>query len=155
MWGAMSDGRGFGLAWLAVAIALALHVTDEALTGFLNVYNPTVLALRGRIPWLPLPVFRSEIWLAGLVAGILLLIALSPVAFRGSRWLRPIGYALAALMLANAVGHILGTIAGRTVAEVRFPRPMPGSYSSPLLAAASVWLLVSLWRTREQAQAST
>jgi hypothetical protein len=151
----MSDGRGFGLAWLALAIALALHVTDEALTGFLNVYNPTVLALRGRIPWLPLPVFRSEIWLAGLVAGILLLIALSPVAFRGSRWLRPIGYALAALMLANAVGHILGTIAGRTVAEVRFPRPMPGFYSSPLLAAASVWLLVGLWRTRGQAQAST
>jgi hypothetical protein len=69
--------------------------------------------------------------------------------------MRPVGYALAVLRLANAVGHILGTIAGRTVAEVRFPRPMPGFYSSPLLAAASVWLLVGLWRTRGQAQAST
>lgn len=149
MWGAMSYGRGFGPAWLAVAIALALHVTDEALTGFLDVYNPTVLALRARIPWLPLPVFRPEVWLAGLIAAILLLVALSPVAFRGSRWMRPVGYALAALMLANAAGHILGTIAGRTVAEVRFPRPMPGFYSSPLLAAASVWLFWSLWRTRK------
>lgn len=149
MWGVMSNGRGFGWAWLALAIALALHVTDEALTGFLNVYNPTVLALRERIPWWPMPVFRPEVWLAGLIAVIVLLIALSRVAFRGSRWLRPIGYALAVIMFANGVGHILGTIAGRTVAEVRFPRPMPGFYSSPLLLAASVWLLVRLWGTRE------
>ena len=27
-------------AWLALVVALALHVADEALTGFLDVYNP-------------------------------------------------------------------------------------------------------------------
>ena len=30
----------FGRAWLGLAGALALHVTDEALTDFLSVYNP-------------------------------------------------------------------------------------------------------------------
>jgi hypothetical protein len=32
-------------AWLALVAALALHVGDEAVTGFLDVYNPTVRAL--------------------------------------------------------------------------------------------------------------
>ena len=56
-------------------------------------------------------------------------------------------------LIANALGHILGTIAGRTFAEVRFPRPMPGFYSYPLLLLASLWLFLSLWRTRESSRA--
>lgn len=39
-----------GRAWLALAGALAVHVADEALTGFLAVYNPAVLALREFAP---------------------------------------------------------------------------------------------------------
>jgi hypothetical protein len=35
-----------GMAWVMMWLALAIYVTDEALTGFLAVYNPTVLALR-------------------------------------------------------------------------------------------------------------
>ena len=38
----------YGRAWVALAAALAVHVTDEALTNFLAVYNPTVRAIRGR-----------------------------------------------------------------------------------------------------------
>jgi len=144
----MKQPPGFGPAWLALAIALALHVADEALTGFLGVYNPTVLALRARVPWIPMPIFSPGIWLAGLIAGILLLFALSPWAFRGSRALRRIACILAAIMAVNGLGHIAGTVAGRTFAEVQFPRPMPGFYSSPVLLAASVWLLVSARRNR-------
>jgi len=34
-----SAARGFGRAWFALTVAFALHVLDEAVTGFLAVYN--------------------------------------------------------------------------------------------------------------------
>jgi hypothetical protein len=39
---------GYGLPWFALTVAFALHVLDEATTGFLDIYNPTVLAVRAR-----------------------------------------------------------------------------------------------------------
>jgi hypothetical protein len=75
----------FGLAWVLLSVALMLHVTDEALTDFLSVYNPTVQAIRRRVPLIPLPVFTFRIWLAGLCLGILVAVGLSILAFRGSR----------------------------------------------------------------------
>jgi hypothetical protein len=39
----------FGLAWLFLCVAFCAHVADEALTGFLDVYNPTVLAVRAQL----------------------------------------------------------------------------------------------------------
>ncbi len=132
---------------MALCVALAAHVADEALTGFLAVYNPTVLVLRERYSWFPMPVFEFADWLAGLIIGIVILLALSPFAFRGARWLRPLAYFFAVIMLLNAFGHTLGTIAGRTVSSVTFERPMPGFYSSPLLLVASVYLLRELGRS--------
>jgi len=133
-------------AWIALCLALALHVVDEASTGFLSVYNPTVMALRKSRPWLPFPVFTFGVWLAGLVAAIVLLLCLSVFVLHGARWMRPLGYVFAFIMFANGLGHILGTILGRTVASIRFPRPMPGFYSSPFLLLASVYLLYELAR---------
>src|SRR5271157_3936837 len=109
-------------AWIALCLALALHVTDEASTGFLSVYNPTVMALRKNHPWLPFPVFTFGVWLAGLVVADVLLLCLSVFVLHGARWMRPLGYAFAVIMLANGLSHILGTIFGRTVASIRFPR---------------------------------
>ncbi len=126
------------------------HVTDEATTGFLAVYNPTAIALRQGMPWLPLPVFRFDVWLAGLIAANVILLCLSPFADRGVRWMRPIAYGFAFIMFANGMGHTLGTIFGGTVSSVRFPRPMPGFYSSPLLLMASGYLLFRLRRTRSK-----
>ena len=80
--------RRFGIAWVAFALALALHVPDEATHNFLASYNPGVLAIRARFPFLPLPTFTFGVWLSLLIAGITLLLCLSPLAFRGSRWLR-------------------------------------------------------------------
>ena len=51
------------------------------------------------------------------------------------------------MIFANGMGHTLGTIFGRTVASVHFPRPMPGFYSSPLLLAGSLYLLLEIKRT--------
>jgi len=130
-----------------LCLAVAAHVTDEALTGFLSVYNPTVLAARLRHPWLPFPTFEFREWLVGLTVAVVVALLLSPLAFHNVRAWRPLAYALAVLMLLNGLGHTLGTIFGQTVSEVRFPRPMPGFYSSPLLLAASIYLLVQLRRT--------
>lgn len=138
-----------GWAWLAMCGALALHVTDEALTGFLAIYNPTVLALRARIRWFPMPAFGFREWLFGLIAAICFGLLLTPLFFRGHRVIRPFAWFVAVVAgLGNATGHITGTILGRTVASVRFPRPMPGFWSSPLLIAAAIWLIVELRRTR-------
>ncbi|MCL4850181.1 MAG: hypothetical protein KJZ78_02225 [Bryobacteraceae bacterium] len=139
---------GVGRAWLALCFALSLHVLDEASTGFPAVYNPTVMAMREKLPWLPLPVFDFKLWIAGLIAAILLLFSLSPFVFRGARWTRPASYAFAVFMTVNALGHIAGTLLGRTVETVRFSGPMPGFYSSPFLLAASIYILFQLRASR-------
>jgi hypothetical protein len=48
----------FGWAWVLLSWALVLHVADEATSGFLRVYNPTVRALRAKLGWWPMPTFR-------------------------------------------------------------------------------------------------
>lgn len=139
-----------GLAWVLMWIALAAHVTDEALSGFLGVYNPTVLALRSKLGFWPMPTFEFRGWLIGLTLAILLLALLSPFAFRNARWIRPLFYFVAIVAgIFNALGHTIGTILGHTVGTVRFPRPAPGFYSSPLLLVVSIYALVQLRRTRE------
>jgi multisubunit Na+/H+ antiporter MnhE subunit len=130
-------------------IALAVHVADEALTGFLTVYNPTVLALRAKLGFWPMPTFTFQQWLTGLAAGILLLALLSPFAFQNERWIRPIFYFVAIVTgILNALGHTMATIIGQTVSTIRFARPAPGFYSSPLLLVAAMYALVQLRRTR-------
>jgi hypothetical protein len=138
-----------GIAWVLMWIALAIHVTDEALTGFLAVYNPTVLALRARLGFWPMPTFTFKTWLTSLAAGILLLALLSPFASQNARWIRPIFYFVAIITgIFNALGHTLGTILGHTVSTVQFARPAPGFYSSPLLFVVSLYALVQLKHTR-------
>jgi hypothetical protein len=128
--------RSFGIAWIAFALALALHVTDEAMHDFLASYNSSVLAIRARFPLLPLPTFTFGVWLSLLIAGIILLLCLSPLAFRGSPWLRLAAWPLGLLVgIANASLHISSSI--------YFHRWMPGVYSSPVLLIAAVFLLAA------------
>jgi hypothetical protein len=123
----------YGLAWVALCLALAVHVTDEALTDFLSVYNPAARAVRERLPFLPLPTFTFDVWLTGLVLAVLLLLSLSPFAFQGARWMAPLSYAFGVMMFANGLQH--------TVASLYMRRAMPGLYSAPLLLGSSVYLL--------------
>lgn len=138
---------GFGRAWFALTVAFALHVLDEATTGFLNVYNPTVTAMRERFGWFPMPTFGFREWLVGLSVGVACCFALTPIAARGARWLRPLAWFYSLIMLLNGVGHTVFSILGRTVASVTFPRPAPGFYSSPFLLFGSVWLMMQLRKT--------
>ncbi len=139
-----SQGAPFGRAWLWLCLALLLHVSDEALTGFLGVYNPIVIAVRQRAPWLPLPTFEFHIWLGGLLVAVAALLSLTRFASRGAAWLRPLAYLFAGLMIFNAMSHTAGAIGARWL-PVPSPRLMPGLVSSPLLLAASVYLLYQLW----------
>ncbi len=111
-------------------------MTDEALTDFLSVYNPAVRAIRARFPFLPLPIFTFRVWLTGLVLAVLVLASLTPLAFRGVAWMRPLAYAFGIVMAGNGLLHLAGSAYMR--------RAMPGVYSAPLLLAAGIYLLASV-----------
>lgn len=97
-----------------------------------------------------MPTFEYREWLIGLIAACVILTCLSPLAFRGARRLQPLAWIFAAIMLLNGLGHTLATILGRTVESVTFPRPAPGFYSSPLLLAASLWMMLRLRTTGQR-----
>ena len=150
------SASGFGSAWFALCLAFALHILDEASTGFLAVYNPTVTVLHSRWNWFPMPTLRFREWLLALIVTCGVLFCLTPVAARGMRGLRPVAWIFALIMFLNGLGHTLFTILGHTVAAVTFPRPAPGFYSSPFLFAAALWLMFRLRRTaREDFQLPT
>lgn len=133
---AVPINRRFGLAWLGFAVALAIHVLDEATHDFLSFYNPSARAIRARMPFLPLPTFTFESWLTTLVIGISVFVCLSPFAFRGTRWARFVAVAASILVgVVNAGGHMF--------ISVYYHRWMPGVYSSPLLLLAALFLLSS------------
>ncbi|MCC6590500.1 MAG: hypothetical protein IT168_27660 [Bryobacterales bacterium] len=137
-------------AWLLLCAALALHVLDEATTGFLDIYNPTVASLRSTLGWFPMPQFAFGPWLTGLCTGVVLLSLLGLTIDGRARWVRPAACLFAGIMILNALGHTLGTLFGRTVESVRFTGPMPGFYSSPVMFCAAVYLLYSVRRSQLQ-----
>lgn len=130
------DGPGaaarHGRAWLTLVGALALHVLDEAATGFLDFYNPLVTAIRARVWWFPMPVFRFDVWLAGLILLAIALALLAPAVRRGAAGTRAGSWALSVIMFLNGVGHLVGS--------VYFDRWLPGTTTAPLLLAGSVLL---------------
>lgn len=129
----MSRDSRFGFAWVLFAAALALHIIDEATHDFLSVYNPNALLIRERYG-VPIPVLTFGTWIIGLGAAILVLACLSPVAFRGVRWLRITAIPLAVIVgILNACMHMGSSI--------YFHRFMPGVYSAPVLLAAGIFLL--------------
>ena len=128
----------FGLAWIAFALAVALHVADEASHDFLAVYNPNARAIRAKLH-LPIPVFTFRGWLTALIAGIALLLLLSPLALHGAHWLR-----MTALPLALLVGILNGLL--HIASSLFYRRTMAGVLSSLVLLVTGTWLLWSCWR---------
>ena len=60
------------IAWLIMVSAMVLHVAGAIVTGFLPFYNNPVERLREQLDFFPAPTFSFEIWLDGLMIGILL-----------------------------------------------------------------------------------
>ncbi len=145
----------FGTAWFLLCLAFCAHVADEALTGFLPVYNATVLAMRSQYTWFPMPTFGFREWLTGLFIANTILLLLTPFAFQNAEWLRPLAYFYAFVHLLNGTGHTVATIFGQTVSTIHFTRPAPGFYSSPLLLAGSLYLLIRLRASRRERSEAT
>ena len=72
----------------------------------------------------------------GLVLAVGVLASLTPFAYRGAGWVRPIAYAFGIVMAGNGMLHLVGSIYLR--------KAMPGVYSAPLLLAAAIYLLASV-----------
>jgi len=146
----MTDQRGVDArharAWLVLTAALALHVTDEALTDFLGFYNPLVLSIRSRVWWFPMPTFTFGVWLIGLATLVAVLALLGPAVRRGAAGTHLASWALGVIMCLNGLGHLMGSL--------YFQRWLPGTTSAPVLLIASLLLARRTWE-RESHRALT
>ena len=140
--------RGFALAWLFPCLVLALHLWDQAAHDFLSYYNATALTLYGYLSWLPRMDLTRHQWLAGWIAVIVGLFAVTPFAVRNARWLRPFAYLLSVLVFLEALGYVVAQILGGTVPSVRFDGIAPGFYTAMLFFPTAGYLFWHLRRTR-------
>lgn len=141
-------GANFGLAWLLLSLALGVHTWDEAAHDFLRYYNATVLTLYSHFSWFPKLDLEFRPWLFGLLGTTLLLVLLTPFAYRNARWLRPIAYFVAVVQFLNGLNHIALTIRGKSVPSVAFDGPAPGFYTAPLLLILAAYLWWSLRKSK-------
>jgi hypothetical protein len=124
----------FGRAWLALGVVFGLHVMDEALHHFLDWYNPIAKRLRDKLGGLPFPPsFTFWPWLIGLLVVTATFLFLTPLAYEGRTWLKPVAIAFALINVFNGLLHL--------VAAVVLRRSVPGVLTAPILLAASMWLL--------------
>jgi hypothetical protein len=133
----VSDSPEFGWAWLAAVLALAIHVADEATRDFLAWYNPQALRIRrvfGDIPFPP--IFTFWPWLGGLVLAVLILAALTPKAYAGTGWLRPLAVVMGIEHVGNGLLHLFAGIITR--------RAVPGIRSAPIMLITGGWLLYAV-----------
>jgi hypothetical protein len=134
-----------GTAWILMISAISIHVFDETITDFLPFYNGLALNLRESLGFSLLPVFSFEAWLGGLIAAIIICFSLTPLVNRGGRFIRTLATLLGILMVANALGHIVGSVySGRL---------LPGFWSSPFLLLTA--LLVAILGFKGTSRAAT
>jgi protein-S-isoprenylcysteine O-methyltransferase Ste14 len=114
-------------------------VVEETTTGFLGVWNPVLASFRQRTG-VPFPHLEFSWWLTVLILTVGALAALTPLVYRGVRWLRPASYVFASVMIANGIHHLLSPL--------YLGRFLPGQYTSPLLIFASAWLILKARQAR-------
>ena len=129
----MSDPERHARAWLYLVVGLGVHVLDEALTGFLDFYNPLILQLRERLGFWPIPTLTFGVWLAGLIAAVVVLALLTPAVRRGAAGTGVLSWVFAIIMLGNGFAHL--------AASVYYRRWLPGATSAPLLLIAATALV--------------
>jgi len=125
-------------AWYFLVAALGLHVIDEAVTGFLDFYNPLVLRVRAAWTWFPMPTFTFRVWITGLILLVLGLALVGPLVRRGAGGTRMASWILSAIMFVNGAGHLIGSSV--------YARWLPGTTSAPLLLLGSAFLAGETWR---------
>jgi hypothetical protein len=127
-------------AWLYLVAALGVHVLDEALTGFLDFYNPLILHIRERIGFWPVPALTLGVFLCGMIAAVAILGLLTPVVRRGAAGTAALSWVFAIIMLGNGFAHL--------AASLYYRRWVPGATSAPLVLIAATNLVKATMRTR-------
>jgi hypothetical protein len=123
-----------GVAWVLMISAICLHVFDEAVTHFLSFYNELALSLRGSVGFSLIPTFTFGTWLGGLIVAIIICFALTPLVYRGGRFIRAFATLLGMLMVVNALGHMIGS--------AYVGRLLPGFWSSPFLLVTAAMVVI-------------
>ena len=101
----------FGIHWLFFGYTLALHVLDEAGHDFVTVFNSSALAIRRALPFLRVPVLTLQEFIGILALFLTILLALTPLAFRGLKWVRGLAIPISAIGgILNGTMHILSSI---------------------------------------------
>lgn len=126
------------VAWLFMVSAIAIHVIDEAMNGFLPIYNQIITDLKEKVTFLPAPTFSFDIWIGGLIGAIILSYGLTYFIGRGGKIIRIISVVLGFLMVGNAFVHC--------IASIYFGSIFPGALSSPLLLATALFVIVQGFR---------
>jgi hypothetical protein len=122
------------IAWVLMMSAVAVHVLDEAISGFLPFYNDIAFNLRGRLGFPLPPRLAFETWIVGLITAIIIGFALTPLVSRGGRLVRVFTTIVGILTAVNALGHMLGS--------VYLGRLLPGFWSSPFLLLTAVFVVI-------------
>lgn len=136
---ATRHGRpGLAHPWVALTIALAVHVADEALHDFLSFYNPVAMSLRDMLLWTWLPTFEFGAWLGGLIAAVAALLSMSWFAYYGARWMVAASLFYGLAMTFNGLLHL--------AASAYLQKQVPGVLSAPLLVFCGAWLMARAWR---------
>ncbi len=122
------------IAWVALTLALAVHVADEAIHDFLAFYNPVAMSLRDMLLWTWMPTFTFGAWIGGLIVAVSALLSMSWFAFYGARWMAWAAILFGVMMCFNGFLHIAGS--------AYLQKFLPGTWSAPLLLICGVWLVV-------------
>jgi hypothetical protein len=130
----ITSNRKHGRDWLLLTVAMTIHIIDEAVHDFLSFYNPIVGRITNAIPYLPLPIFTFQSWIAGLIIAVAVLFGCSIFVFRGIRLMIAASYVYGAVMLMNGLIHLVGSL---FMSEL-----LPGSYSAPFLAVSAAYLIL-------------
>ena len=125
-----------GRVWLVLCLALAVHVVDEALSGFVPQANNLLRGIAREFQLSGAPQLSFAGWLVVVSVAVLLLLMLTGSVSRRASMTRLFPHAVAWVLLANGLGHI--------AVSVSVGRMMAGVLSSPLLLLVSIWALARL-----------
>jgi hypothetical protein len=134
----------WGFAWLCLCLALALHVADEAWHDFPAFFNLQANTVHDIWPALPLFHIAFVPWIISLVVLTLVLLGLTPTAWRNVEWMRIPSRIFAVIMVINGAAHI--------GVSIRYGFLAPGVLSSPLVIifAAALWAAVPAYQPKRK-----
>lgn len=119
-------------AWLALTVALTLHVAEGAVRDYLSFYNPLAMSLRDTMLWTWMPTFTFGAWLGGWIAILAVLYGMAWFAAYARGWVIWAALAYAEVMFLYAAAKIGFAL--------YLEKAIPGIFTAPLVLAASCWL---------------